>query len=269
MSEPARFANRGERRIHWDSEGKGEALLLLPGLGGGARTFGTLPRRFARAGRRALTYDPVGIPPSTPLDGPFRFDDAARDVLAVLDDAGIAQADLVGTSLGGKVALAVALAAPERVRKLVLLASHAVVTPRTQRVYRFFLAAAETVPAERFGELVAPFLFGATFHRERSQMVEEILRASRPAAATRDLMIAQARALIAMETAPDLSALRTPTLCIAGREDTLTLEEDVRASAASIRGARYLAIERAGHSLLLESTATYDAVIAFLTTAAG
>jgi pimeloyl-ACP methyl ester carboxylesterase len=268
MSESDRFARRGERRIHWDSEGEGEPLLLLPGLGGGARTFGTLPRRFARAGRRALTYDPVGIPPSTPLEGPFRFEDAARDVLAVLDDAGIARVDLVGTSLGGKVALAVALSAPERVRRLVMLASHAVVTPRTQRVYRFFLAAAETVPAERFGELVAPFLFGATFHRERSQMVEEILRASRPAAATRELMIAQARALLASTSPLDLGSVQTPTLCIAGREDTLTLEEDVRASAASIRDARYLAIERAGHSVLLESTATFDAIVEFLTAAA-
>jgi pimeloyl-ACP methyl ester carboxylesterase len=48
---------------------------------------------------------------------------ARRDVLAVLDHAGIPRASLVGTSLGGMIAQELALAHPERVDKLVLVAT--------------------------------------------------------------------------------------------------------------------------------------------------
>ena len=47
----------------------------------------------------------------------------ANDVLAVLDHAGIQRASLVGTSLGGMIAQELALAHPERVDKLVLVAT--------------------------------------------------------------------------------------------------------------------------------------------------
>ncbi|MBI5852108.1 MAG: alpha/beta fold hydrolase [Planctomycetes bacterium] len=259
-----RFAASGARRIHWSDEGAGEPLVLLPGLGGGLRAFGTLPRRFARSGFRALTYDPAGIPPSSGLDDEFRFDDAARDVIAVLDAAGIERADLVGTSLGGKVAIAVAKLAPSRVRKLALLATSASITPRARRVHRYFAVIAECVPADRFGDAIAPFLFGASFLRDRPQVVDDILRATRPPESTRALMVAQTRALLDESPAFDPRSIEAPALCIAGAEDTLTPQDEVADTASRIAGARFLVVPRAGHSLLLENAAAFDAVVAFL-----
>src|SRR5690606_13621235 len=167
MSSPAAFAGPAGRRLHWNAIGEGPALALLPGLGSGMRLFGTLPRRFARHGLRALAYDPIGVAPSDPLDGAFRLDEAAADVFTVADAAGVERLDLVGTSLGGKVALVAAAQRPERVRRLVLLASSAVTSARARRVYAFFEAVAGGVPPERFADAVAPFLFGRSFHAAR------------------------------------------------------------------------------------------------------
>ena len=58
-------------------------------------------------------------------------------------------------------------------------------------------------------------------------------------------------------------SLTTRTLCLAGAEDTLTLAEEVAATAQQIPDATYRCIAGAGHSLLLESMAAFDAVIAF------
>ncbi|HLQ38612.1 MAG TPA: hypothetical protein VK348_12465, partial [Planctomycetota bacterium] len=74
---------RGDRCIHYVHAGDGPGLVLVPGIGSGARLFGTLPRRFARAGFSCVAIDPVGLPPSTALAGPYAFADAAQDVLAV------------------------------------------------------------------------------------------------------------------------------------------------------------------------------------------
>jgi len=71
-------------------------------------------------GNRVLRFDLRGYG-RTPLEpGPYA---SARDVLELLDGHGFEQAALVGVSMGGRVALEVALAAPEHVRALVLVGS--------------------------------------------------------------------------------------------------------------------------------------------------
>lgn len=253
------FAERRDRRVHYTVQGDGEVVALIPGLGSGARLFGTLPRRFARAGFSCLTFDPVGFAPSSAHAGDYDFDAAAADVIAVLDAAGVERCRLAGTSLGGKVALRVATLVPDRISRLVLLASSAIVTPRARRVYRFFEVALTQLDNEAFADVVAPFLFGAGFHARAATVVDDIVRAMRPDAATRAVMIAQARALQHFDGVGHARALRCPTLCLAGNEDTLTLPEEVRATADLIAGAEYRMID-AGHSLLLESSAAFDAV---------
>jgi len=253
------FAERSGRRLHYTVQGDGAPLALIPGLGSGARLFGTLPRRFARAGFACLTFDPVGFAPSSPHTGEYDFDAAAGDVVAVLDAAGLERCRLAGTSLGGKVALRVARLAPERVSGLVLLASSAIVTPRARRVYRFFEVAATQLAGAAFAEVVAPFLFGASFQARAASIVDDIVRALRPDPATRTVMAAQARGLQHFDGVADARAVRCPTLCLAGAEDTLTLAAEVRATAELIAAAEFRVLD-AGHSLLLESNAAFDAV---------
>jgi pimeloyl-ACP methyl ester carboxylesterase len=258
------FADRAGRRIRYEAIGEGPAVVLVPGLGGGARAFGTLPRRFVRAGFRCLTFDPVGVPPSSPLEGEFAFEAAAADVLAVLDATGTRKTAIVGTSLGGKVALALAATWPERIDRLVLLAAAATNSPRARRVYRFFEILATELPADRFGECVAPFLFGRTFHAHRPGLVDDMVRAHRGDSAPRTLMHAQAEALQQFDGSQLACRVTCPTLCMAGLEDTLTPVEEVRATAALIPGASFVAIEHAGHSLLLEDPKAFDTLCAFL-----
>ena len=258
------FTERDGRRLHWNATGDGPAVVLLPGLGSGMRLFGTLPRRFARHGLRALTYDPIGVAPSDPLEGAFSLEDAAADVFAVADAAGVEQLDLVGTSLGGKVAIVAAAQRPDRVRRLVLLAASAVPSARARRVYSFFEAVARDVAPERFADAVAPFLFGRSFLSARPALVDDIVRAMRPDEALRALMVAQARALIDFDGCAALDAVAADCLCVAGAEDSLTDVIDVQRSAERLQRARFAVIDGAGHSLLLESAEVFELARAFL-----
>ncbi len=248
-------------------------VVLVPGLGSGARLFGTLPRRFARAGHPCAAVDPVGLPPSSPLTGAWSMREAAADVVAVC--ATFDQpVTLVGTSLGGKVALeAVALEAANRaieqhtspIARLVLLASAALHAPRAASVYSFFKAVAERAKPDTddLAAMTAPFLFGRTFHRERAGVVADIVRATRPDAATLAFMRTQTEALGSWHGADLLPHCTVPTLCIAGGEDTLTDASDIEATAEALPHGEFLLIPHAGHSLLLEAREAYDAVLKF------
>ncbi len=255
---------RAGRNIHYSRVGEGPGVVLVPGLGAGSKLFGTLPRRFAKLGFSCATLDPVGIAPSDPLPGGrYSFDDAAQDVLTV---ARLLQPPcaLVGTSLGGKVALRAARMAPDVVSALVMLCSSAIATARSRRIHRMFELLSCEAPAACFGELMAPFLFGATFLATHEQVVNDILRGMKPDDAGRAFMRAQAHALQQYDGVDDAEHCTVRTLCLAGAEDTLTDPADVETTSKLIPLAQCRTIADAGHSLLLESSAAYGDVIAFL-----
>lgn len=255
---------RAGRTIHHSREGEGPGVVLVPGLGSGARLFGTLPRRFAREGFTCAAIDPVGLPPSSPLpDGTFSFVEAARDVLATAATLPPPVA-LVGTSLGGKVVLQAAAEPDAPDLRLVLLCSSALQTERSKRIYRWFELLCTEVDGRLLGDLTAPFLFGETFLNTRPSVVDDIVRSTKPSDESRVFMRAQARALQAFDGRALCERVRAPTLCLAGAEDCLTLPDEVRATARCIDGAVHECIEGAGHSLLLESSKAFDRLVAFL-----
>ncbi len=257
-------ASRGDRLIHYADLGEGTPVMLIPGLGAGARLFGTLPRQFERAGFRCVTPDPVGVAPSTPHLGDYDLDEAARDLWAVADDLGMDRLSMVGTSMGGKIALCAATIAPERVNRLVLLASSAVRTERSRRVNRVFEIVAQRLEQPELAEVLATFLFGYSFHHERPETVDSIVHSMKFDTLTRELMIAQSKALHTFDGADRAENLACPCLCLAGGEDTLCDSAAVQATAALMPHGQYEEIAGAGHSLLLESGSVFDRITGFL-----
>lgn len=97
----------------------GSPLVLLHGVSGhGARWRRTAERYLAD--RRVLAPDLRGHGRS-PYEPPWTAERHVADVLAVLDAEGVEQADLVGHSFGGLIAVHLARTASRRVRRLVLL----------------------------------------------------------------------------------------------------------------------------------------------------
>jgi 3-oxoadipate enol-lactonase len=98
--------------------GDGPDVLLVHAGIADSRMWEPLAERLVAAGYRVVTPDLRGFG-RTPLEPGVVSN--ARDLLALLDELGIERAAVVGASLGGGVALELALRAPERVRALALL----------------------------------------------------------------------------------------------------------------------------------------------------
>ncbi len=98
--------------------GEGRPLVLLHGLFGAASNWGRVQRRLAE-GRLVLALDARNHGGS-PHDEAFDYRVMAQDVLDTLDSEGIGPAAVIGHSMGGKTAMHLALAAPDRVERLVV-----------------------------------------------------------------------------------------------------------------------------------------------------
>lgn len=111
----------GRQRIHYESIGYGDPVLLLPGWAGSIVEFDRL-RHELSAGFRVIAADLPGSGRSLPQPrdyAPTFYAEDARTFLALLDDLGAPSAHLVGFSDGGEVALLMAGLEPRRALSLV------------------------------------------------------------------------------------------------------------------------------------------------------
>jgi 2-succinyl-6-hydroxy-2,4-cyclohexadiene-1-carboxylate synthase len=107
--------------FHVEVEGKGPPLLLLHGFTGSTRAWDAI-RADLTSAATVIAVDLIGhgLTASPPDPSRYSFPHARQDLLALLDALQLERVDLLGYSMGGRVALDFTVHAPERVRGLVL-----------------------------------------------------------------------------------------------------------------------------------------------------
>ena len=118
------FASDGIEIAYLD-EGKGEPILLIHGFASNIVTNWVDPgwvRTLVAAGRRVIAYDNRGHGRSGKVYDPAAYGAPlmAEDGRRLLDHLGIARADVLGYSMGARIATFLALAHPDRVRSLIV-----------------------------------------------------------------------------------------------------------------------------------------------------
>jgi 2-succinyl-6-hydroxy-2,4-cyclohexadiene-1-carboxylate synthase len=247
--------------------GDGPALLLLHGFTGSSRTW--QPHAAPLAGtRRVIAIDALGHGDSASPASPDRYgvDHAVRDVLAVLDKLEAGDVTLIGYSMGGRLALHVALAAPERVRALVLESASPGIIQTTEREARARddEALAEAIEREGVDAFVARWEALPLFASQASLPAEarDGLRAQRRA----NSAVGLANSLRGMGagTVPPvwerLGEIRMPVLLIAGALDSkyVTIARDM---ARRLPDALLDVVAHAGHAVHLEQPHDFDHTI--------
>jgi len=107
---------------YYEIHGQGEPLLLLHGGLGSIDMFRPVLPTLAK-GRRLIAVDLHGHGRTTLGDRPISLVDMGEDMAAILNKLGTAQVDVFGYSLGGGVALRLAVQHPEMVRRLALVSA--------------------------------------------------------------------------------------------------------------------------------------------------
>jgi pimeloyl-ACP methyl ester carboxylesterase len=244
--------------LHFETIGeRGPVLLLVPGLASDAASWGPLPALLARE-RRVILLDNRGAG-RTRSQGPLSLAIMAADALALLDHLGHARASVLGHSMGGAVALALAAAAPERIESLALAASFLQVSARNRVLFQDWATALESSgePAAWYRNLFA-WIFSAAFF-DSPQDLEAATRAAvaYPFAPSPAQFRSQVEALAAYRAPAGLAALATPALVLAGGQDILVPPAACRQLADALPHARYQEIPGAAHALHLEQSGLF------------
>lgn len=185
---------------------------------------------------------------------PYTLSDMASDVLAVLDALGIAQAHLVGMSMGGMIAQRMALAAPQRVRSLTSIMSSSGARELPGPEAEVLKAMLKRPPPSLDGvvdQFVSLFkLIGSPVHPTlpdvlRAQVLRSVMRNLDPVGVTRQMVAVGADSA----RASMLARITAPTLVVHGKADRLLPFACGQDTARRIPGAKLLGIDGMGHDL--------------------
>ncbi|MEX2276161.1 MAG: alpha/beta fold hydrolase [Actinomycetota bacterium] len=223
--------------------------MLLEGLGGDIPGWRRNIPHLARH-LRVVAYDLRGNGRSTMPDEPITMQTLVDDTLALVDALGIDRASFYGQSFGGMIAQQLALTHPERVRALVLAATHAggdhvVPVPDERR----------TVPKDR------PWLtlYAPGFAEANPEHVADDLRCA--SAQTKHAARRQWEAMRGFDSWGRLPELRAPTLVVHGAEDRLIDPGNAQVLADRIPGAQLAILDGAGHVYHSEQADRADEIV--------
>jgi pimeloyl-ACP methyl ester carboxylesterase len=242
-------------------------ILLLTGLSSKRLAWYKQLEVFGRA-FRTIALDNRDIGDSDPVTDPYTIADLADDAAAVLKALGIQHAHIVGISMGGFVALQMALRHPAYIEKLVLVATSAGgrvhVPPSPEMTAMLGKLDPQMEIGERmrrtYARVAAPGYFES--HPKDWDRVAENAR-YRPQ--SQAAYFRQLQASMTNDVSSQLDQIQAPTLVVHGELDPLAAPENGRYLAQNIKGAKLLLYSNTGHALIIERAEEFNRdVLAFL-----
>jgi pimeloyl-ACP methyl ester carboxylesterase len=245
--------------------GSGPPLVLIMGYAGTMETWepqflDTLALHF-----RVVVFDNAGIGSTRALPSPLTVDAMANQTSALISALGLGRPDVLGWSMGGMIAQALAVLHPGQVRRLVLCAT--------------FPGVGTVIPPQaKINDLTNGNGLSVLFPPDQAMAAAAFVAGAQsyadPEAASAGLISAQGDASLAWFHGADAagrltSRITAPTLVADGAEDQLDTVSNSRAIARLIPGARLLTYPDAGHGFLFQEGAPFAVTVeSFLSGAA-
>jgi pimeloyl-ACP methyl ester carboxylesterase len=255
--------------LHVQTAGHGQTVLLIHGLGYAAWAGIPLRNHLVDAGYRYLTFDNRGTGGSDKPQGPYTITELAVDAAAVVRARAEPPVHVIGYSLGGYIALQLALVQPETVASLTLIATSAggPGSSDVPEATREAWAAATGGSAEDFARATMPISFRPGWTDSQPEAFESILKSRleqpTPEHAWQAQYDAGARHIA---DGLDVRGLRVPALVLHGTDDRVVPHANGVRLANLLPDARFRTLAGAGHLSWFEDPEGVSAqIIDFLT----
>ena len=256
------FAQAGAVRIHYGEAGTGHPVICLHGTGPGAdawTNFRLNAGALAEHHRTLLVDLPrFGRSEKVVVKGP-RLDYLSGAIRDFLDALGIERAHFVGNSMGGQVALKLAIDTPERVGRMVLVApapiSHSVFAPMPTETVRMIADyyAGEGPSYEKMRLLMRSLVY------DPASLSEEVVRARYQASVDPETIAANKGPHWAHQSLEhELDRVRCPVLLVWGQDDRASPLDHALVMLRKMPQARLHVFGRCGHSVQLEHPTEFN-----------
>ncbi len=253
--------------LHFEIGGSGPPLMLLAGMASDSASWApilpTLEAHFT-----VIRPDNRTCGRTTPPEAPVSVDIWARDALDLARHLGVDSVDILGHSLGGIIGTRLAMMAPDRVQRLVLLASAPVRLPRTDALFAVLAALrGPGMAPDLWLRAFFPWLFHPRFYDDPQRLDAAVVQSlAYPHAQSPAAMAHQAAAVGAFDPETLRAGPACPVLALLADDDLLVPPEAAMRALSGFADIRIRQLAGAGHSLHWDAPdAVLDHVLPFLT----
>jgi len=264
------FVEHEGRRLAYEEaapDAPAHAVVLLCGIGGKRQGWCEQLPVFGQKFRTlALDYRDTGDSDRGPV--PYTIGDVAEDVRALLHTLRIARASLIGVSMGGFVALELALSHPELVDRLVLVCTSAggpTHVSTSPEIMRLLMPGDEEVETGEGARRVCSAVMAPGVAEAHPEYVDSFVEIARYRPLQKDAYLAQLAACRGHDVSGRLAEIGAATLVVHGELDPLVPAPNGRHLAERIPNARLLMYPGTGHIPQVERSDQFNRdVIDFL-----
>ena len=252
--------------VYYEIIGHGPPLVMIRGVGSNVdhwyEQVPVLSRKY-----QLLVFDNRGIARSSDPGGSFSTKDMAADTVALMEAVGIKKAHVLGYSMGGMIAQELALAYPDKINGLILVATDCGISLRIEARPEYDRLFTEMI---RLGTNEAKTaatacLFAKQTFESRPDIIQRYAEVSLRFPAPQETLKRQWEAISRHDACGRLQNITAPTLVITGSEDVLIPPENSRVMAERIPDAQLCSIDGGGHLFVVEQPQQFnEAVIGFL-----
>lgn len=254
-------------RLHCESSGSGTPIVFVHELAGSCRSFdpqvGAWKDRWRCVAFNARGYPPSDVPPQADS---YSQEIAARDIGAVLDGLQLADAHIIGVSMGAASVLQFALAHPDRARSITLSSIGSGSDMKPGEFATGMEALADIALAKGMHALAEHYAATPTRYRlkdknppEYKNFIEQLASGS-PLGITNTMRGVQERRPPIYVHKERIAALHVPALVVLGEEDEPCIGPS-RFLKETLPGARLEVLAKTGHAVNLEEPALYNRLV--------
>ena len=249
-------------RMHYEVSGQGDPVLLINGLSAPAVNW-TLQAKALERHFTVVTFDNRGVGETDLSAEPvYTTGQMADDAAGILRQLKIPRAHVVGASMGGTIAMELALRNPKMARSLTLACTWAEADARFLHTIESWISLAYRVPIEeRYRNVLYPWLFSPAF-LARKDNIEQVFQRSMayPHQTKPEAIERQGRGIMKWNgtRVARLGSIKAPALVMVGKDDILTPPAFSQALARKIRRARLVTLPVGGHGFFIEQAEAFN-----------
>jgi 3-oxoadipate enol-lactonase len=243
-------ARANGQELYYEVHGEGQPLVLVMGIGYDS-TLWTLAQVPALSRKfQVVIFDNRDAGRSSPATSAYTIADMADDTAGLMDALGITKAHVCGLSMGGMIAMELALRHPGRLDRMILSgAPGAPARAACHPIMTWNWVKANDKTGEVFAGQQLTSLFSNAFLRNREAVRQTVaMLSSNPHPVGPQAYDRQAQAVLHFDVLDRLASVKAPTLCIVGEQDLLTPVHECREVADKIPGAKFEVIKGEGSS---------------------
>jgi aminoacrylate hydrolase len=254
----------GDAELYYETVGRGEPLMLVPGLSGRGSFWANQVKEFSRE-FGVIVHDHRGTGRSTHSRIRYSVEQMADDALRLMDALGVDSAHLVGHSTGGAIGQVIALEHPRRLRSLVLSATWAGPDPYFRRLFESRKGVLLSQGVEAYVRASALFMSPPAWISANDALLDEQHKAALAEAAPVEVTASRIDAILRHDRRARLNAIGVPTLVVVAQDDMITPRFYSDELASRVPGAKLVVLDSGGHGVPTTGAAAYNrAVGAFL-----